>query len=171
MKSTPYWAGLALVAANAVAQSASAQGQQEPSVLPTVTVTATKRDQRTAEIASAVDTATPEYLAPRGLQSVDQIDRVFTDIQIRQRSSRAYSNVTIRGQSSVDFYNPTAQLYVDGLPQDQALFSQLLPQGLEQVEVLYARRARFTDAERWAASSVSSHASRTTFFGSMPPAM
>lgn len=137
MKSTPYWAGLAFVAANAVAQSASAQGQQEPSVLPTVTVTATKRDQRTAEIASAVDTATPEYLAPRGLQSVDQIDRVFTDIQIRQRSSRAYSNVTIRGQSSVDFYNPTAQLYVDGLPQDQALFSQLLPQGLEQVEVLY----------------------------------
>lgn len=137
MKLTPYWAGLAFFVGNAVAQSIPTQAQQEPTVLPTVTVTATKRYQKTAEIAGAIDTATPEDLAPRGLQSVDQIDRVFTDVHIRQRSSRAYSNITIRGQSSVDFYNPTAQLYVDGLPQDQAMFSQLLPQGLEQVEILY----------------------------------
>ncbi|MDM0086587.1 MULTISPECIES: TonB-dependent receptor [unclassified Variovorax] len=137
MKLTPYWAGMALVAGQAVAQEQTVPPGQEAAALPTVTVTATKREQKASEIAGAVATATAEDFGPRGLQSVDQIDRVFTDVNIRKRSSRAYSNVTIRGQSSVDFYNPTAQLYVDGLPQDQALFAQLLPQALEQVEVLY----------------------------------
>lgn len=135
------WAGLALCAGNAMVQGAWAQEARDAAdaspALPTVNVTATKRDQKTADIAGMVDTATPDDLAARGLQSVDRIDRVFSDVHIRQRSSRAFSNVTIRGQASVDFYNPTAQLYVDGLPQDQALFAQMLPQGLEQVEVLY----------------------------------
>ncbi|MGF6093880.1 TonB-dependent receptor [Pseudomonas sp. 18175] len=105
--------------------------------LPAITVSATKRDQTINEIAGAVDVATPEDLTPRGLRRVDQLDRVFTDVNIRQRSSRAFSNFTIRGQSSPDFYNPAAQLYVDGLPQDQALLSQMLPQDLQQVEILY----------------------------------
>ncbi|MGL1446924.1 Plug domain-containing protein, partial [Vibrio parahaemolyticus] len=64
-------------------------------------------------------------------------DRLFPDVNVRARSSRAYSNFTIRGQSSVDFYNPTVQVYVDGLPQDQTTFSQLLPQNLDRVELLY----------------------------------
>lgn len=132
MKAAKYWVGLALCAGNAVAQDAVTEA-----ALPTVTVTATKRDQKADDIAGAFDTAGQSAFGPRGLNSVDQIDRVFTDVNIRKRSSRAYTNVTIRGQSSVDYYNPTAQLYVDGLPQDQALFSQLLPQGLEQVEILY----------------------------------
>ncbi|NIF29085.1 TonB-dependent receptor [Pantoea sp. Tr-811] len=105
--------------------------------LPAVTVKATKRDQPLQDIAGAADVATADEILPRGLHRVDQLDRVFTDVNIRQRSSRAFDNFTIRGQSSPDFYNPAAQLLIDGLPQDQALLSQLLPQGLEQVEILY----------------------------------
>jgi pesticin/yersiniabactin receptor len=102
-----------------------------------VTVNATKREQKAMDIAGAVDVALPQDLGPRGLRGVDELDRVFTDVHIRQRSNRAYANFTIRGQSSADFYNPAAQLYVDGLPQDYALLSQLLPQDLEQAEILY----------------------------------
>ncbi len=109
----------------------------EPVELPALTVKATKREQRLEDIAGAADVATPDEILPRGLRRTDQLDRVFTDVHIRQRSSRAFDNFTIRGQSSADFYNPAAQLFIDGLPQDQALLSQLLPQGLEQVEILY----------------------------------
>jgi len=105
--------------------------------LDTVTVFATKREEDPFDIDGAVEVATPEDLLPRNFIKVDQLDRVFADVNIRQRSSRAYTNITIRGQSSVDFYNPTAQVYVDGLPQDQTTFAQLLPTGLEQVELLY----------------------------------
>jgi pesticin/yersiniabactin receptor len=135
------WAGLALCAGGALAQSqgASAQATKEGAgaALPTIEITATKRSQKASEIAGTVDTVEARDLAARGFQSVDRIDRVAPGLHIRPRSSRAYTSVTIRGQSSVDFYNPTAQLYVDGLPQDQALFSQRLPLGLERVEVLY----------------------------------
>jgi len=105
--------------------------------LPAVTVKATKREQNLQDIPGGADVASAEEILPRGLRRVDQLDRVFTDVHIRQRSSRAFDNFTIRGQSSADFYNPAAQLLIDGLPQDQALLSQLLPQGLEQVEILY----------------------------------
>ena len=87
-----------------------------PSVLPSRSVTATK--------GSSVSLHRRRRRSRAGtgrakLSSVDQLDRVFSDVTIRQRSSRAYSNITVRGQSSVDFYNPATQLYVDGLPQDQ----------------------------------------------------
>ncbi len=106
-------------------------------VMEEIIVTAGKRPQVLASIDGQVAVAAANRLDPRGLQGVEQLDRLFTDLSIRARSSRAYGNVTIRGQSSVDFYNPSAQLYVDGLPQDQALFFQLLPVGLDRVELLY----------------------------------
>ncbi|KAF1060839.1 MAG: Pesticin receptor [Pseudomonas citronellolis] len=125
---------LALVIAGSVRAEDASDSVTE---LPAQTISATKRVQAVKDIAGQVDVASPDELQPRGLKRVDQLDRVFTDVNIRQRSSRAFDNFTIRGQSSPDFYNPAAQLYIDGLPQDQALLSQLLPQGLEQVEILY----------------------------------
>ena len=122
----------------ALALAAPVQADESDSLeLPAVTVKATKREQRLQDIPGGADVAGAEEILPRGLRRVDQLDRVFTDVHIRQRSSRAFDNFTIRGQSSADFYTPAAQLLIDGLPQDQALLSQLLPQGLDQVEILY----------------------------------
>lgn len=106
-------------------------------LLDTLVVTSTKRAVDPFQVNGAIEVATPDELFDRDFLTVDKLDRVFADVNIRNRSSRAYANVTIRGQSSNDFYNPTAQLYVDGLPQDQTILTQLLPQGLEQVELLY----------------------------------
>lgn len=137
MQSPAFWALLPLLASNALAAQPSPAVAPDAETLPVVTVSATKREQNSMEVVGAVDVAVPQDLGPRGFRSVDELDRVFTDVNIRQRSNRAYSNLTIRGQSSPDFYNPAAQLYVDGLPQDYSLLSQLLPEDLEQVEILY----------------------------------
>ncbi len=111
--------------------------QQGATLLPELIITATKRVQDAFEVAGTLDAAEPEELSAKGVVSVDQLDAVFADTSIKARSSRAYTNVTIRGQSSVDFYNPSVQLYVDGVPQDPTMFGQLLPAGLESVELLY----------------------------------
>ncbi len=137
MQRQAYWALLPFLATQAVAQPATDPSADDSASLPVVTVSATKRGQSSRELIGAADVAVAEELGPRGFRKVDDLDRVFTDVNIRQRSNRAYSNLTIRGQSSPDFYNPAAQLYVDGLPQDYALLSQLLPGDLEQVEILY----------------------------------
>ena len=134
--------GVSLVAMTAVLRPFPSHAQdvaasEEPIVLPRIVVSATKRLQDAFEAIGEVATVEADELEERGFSTIDSIDRVFPDVLIRQRSSRAYSGITVRGQSSVDFYNPTTQLYVDGLPQDQALFSQLLPQTLERVELLY----------------------------------
>lgn len=105
--------------------------------LDPIMVESTKRAENPFDVSGSIQAATQDELQQRNITTVDQIDRMFPDVNIRPRSSRAYSNITIRGQSSVDFYNPTAQLYVDGLPQDQTSFGQILPQALERVEVLY----------------------------------
>ena len=110
---------------------------EEAAKLPPITVTATKQERDVEKVDGLVSIATPDELFSRGIRYADKVDRLFPDTNIRQRSSRAYSNFTIRGQSSVDFYNPTVQLYVDGLPQDPATFGQLLPLDLERIELLY----------------------------------
>ncbi|AZS19887.1 MULTISPECIES: TonB-dependent receptor [unclassified Caulobacter] len=100
-------------------------------------VTASKRAQ-------ALDSLDGQAVVMRGddiglsrASSVDQLGGVVGDLTVRQRASRTYLSLTLRGQSSVDFYNPTVQIYLDGVPQDQATFGQALPLNLQQVEVLY----------------------------------
>jgi pesticin/yersiniabactin receptor len=96
-----------------------------------------KRDQDPLAVPAGIEVVKPADLTSRNFNAVSDLDRAFIDTNIRQRSSRAYSNITVRGQSSVDFYNPSVGLYIDGLPQDQTTFAQLLPLGLERVELLY----------------------------------
>lgn len=120
-----------MAACPAVAQTA------DPAGMDRVVVTAAKRPQLLGELDGLVLLATGAALEPRGFQGVEQLDRVAADLSVRSRSTRAFANATIRGQSSVDFYNSSVQLHVDGLPQDQALFFQLLPVDLERVEILY----------------------------------
>ncbi|MGO4831251.1 TonB-dependent receptor, partial [Rhizobiaceae sp. 2RAB30] len=126
-----------LALATAIQPQAGHAQEQDATVLEAIVVTATKRVQEAFEVAGTVATAGADELRERSIVSTGQLDQVFVDTSIKPRSSRAYTNVTIRGQSSVDFYNPSVQLYVDGLPQDPATFSQLLPAGLESVELLY----------------------------------
>jgi len=116
---------------------AAAAQEADPFVLPPVTVTGTKRAQDPARVDTMLLTQDAESLAARGVRSLDQLDRLFPDLTIRPRSGRTYSNVTLRGQTSADFYSPSVQVLVDGLPQDFAMMGQLLPVQVEQAEVLY----------------------------------
>lgn len=97
---------------------AGAQQKEETTVLEPITVTATKRVQEAFEVPATVAIVEAQELQDRGIASAGELDRAFVDTNIRSRSNRAYTNVTVRGQSSVDYYEPSVQLYVDGLPQD-----------------------------------------------------
>lgn len=66
---------------------------------------------------------------------VDKLESVFPNLVIDMRGNRNYTNYTLRGISSGDYYNPSVQVYVDGVPQDTAFFSQQLV-NVKQVEVL-----------------------------------
>lgn len=121
-------AGVALAGGAAARESGDAE---------TIIVTGTKRDQSVAELDGQAVIVGADQLARTGVLNLDQLGQAVGDLTIRQRGNRAYDSLTLRGQSSVDFYNPTVQIYVDGAPQDQATFGQAIPLGLEQVEVLY----------------------------------
>ncbi|WP_187830021.1 TonB-dependent receptor [Siccirubricoccus phaeus] len=105
--------------------------------LPELVVTGTKRAQDPMRVNGTLEAVEAEDLAARNLRSIDSLQRIFPDLTVQPRSGRIYSNVTMRGQTSSDFYNPSVQLLVDGLPQDFSLFGQLLPVQVERVEALY----------------------------------
>lgn len=126
-----------LLAAPAAAQETGAQETGQPFVLEPVTAVSTKRGQDPARVDTMLLTQDAETLTARGIRSLDQLDRMFPDLTIRPRSGRIYSNATMRGQTSADFYSPSVQVLVDGLPQDFAMMGQLLPVQIEQVEALY----------------------------------
>lgn len=119
------------------AQDATSQSDDATLTLDPIVVFATKRIEEAFDIAADVNVATAKELAGRNFRTLDELDKEFADMSIERRSGRAYTNVTMRGQSSVDFYNPAVQVYVDGLPQDQATLSQGLPVELEHAEALY----------------------------------
>ena len=114
------------------ATDAAAQGGQ---VLDTITVTANKRDQELEKVDGAVSVQTAEQLRQANVTNVTDLERVFPGLVIRQRGNRAYSNFTVRGMSSPDFYNPTVQVYVDGVPQSDSFLTQELVD-VERVEFL-----------------------------------
>ncbi|MBD8686614.1 MULTISPECIES: TonB-dependent receptor [unclassified Rhizobium] len=118
-------------------QSVFAQDSDEATVLKPIIITATKRSQDYFLLPSATDIARAEELKTRDIDTVADLDRIFPDVNIRSRSSRAYANFTIRGQASLDFYNPSTQVYVDGMPQDSFNLTRSLPGGVESVELLY----------------------------------
>lgn len=103
--------------------------------LEALTVSATKRDQSLGSVDAAVSVRSGEDLAQAGVTRLDQLDRVFPGLVIRARGNRAYTGVTIRGVTSPDYYNPSVQVYVDGVPQDPASFAQELV-NVERVELL-----------------------------------
>ncbi|MPZ54967.1 MAG: TonB-dependent receptor plug domain-containing protein [Rhizobiales bacterium] len=103
--------------------------------LDEVRVTANKRDQELGRVDGAVSVQTADDLQRAEVKNVADLEKVFPGLVIRQRGNRAYSTFTVRGMSSPDFYNPTVQVYVDGVPQSDAFLTQELVD-VERVEFL-----------------------------------
>ena len=126
-----------------VATGAGAQesGQEDERARPgwtaadTIEVTANKRPQRLSEVDGSVSVRTGEELREAGVTQVQDLEKVFPGLVIRRRGNRAYTNVSLRGVTSSDFYDPAVQVYLDGVPQDPSYFTQELVD-VERVEVL-----------------------------------
>jgi pesticin/yersiniabactin receptor len=111
-----------LVMACIVPQSIAAQEVS----LDEITVSPNKRTQTLGSVDGAVSVQTEADLKAAEVKNVSDLEKVFPGLVIRQRGNRAYSNFTVRGMSSPDFYNPTVQVYVDGVPQADSFLTQEL---------------------------------------------
>lgn len=104
--------------------------------LEEITVTtANKRAQELERVDGAVSVRTSDQLREAGVTTVADLENVFPGLVIRTRGNRAYANISARGMSSPDYYNPTVQIYVDGVPQLPSAFTQPLVD-VERVEFL-----------------------------------
>lgn len=115
--------------------TANAQELQEDVLLDAITVTVNKRPQALSSVEGAVSVATGEDLAQRDVRTVQDLEKVFPNLVIDSRGNRAYANFTVRGISSPDYYNPSVQIYVDGVPQPASAMTQELL-NVERVEFL-----------------------------------
>lgn len=104
-------------------------------VLEPVTVTANKREQEQDKVDGSVSVRTAEDLKAAGVATVADLEKVFPGLQIRSRGSSLYANVSVRGVTSPDFYNPAVQIHVDGVPQSSSNFVQSM-MDVERVELL-----------------------------------
>lgn len=100
-----------------------------------IIVTAGKRPQILKEVDATISVRTDDQLRDAGIGNVEDLENIVPGLVIDRRGNRNYSNFSLRGISSGDFYNPTLQVYVDGVPQDPAFFGQELF-GTDKVEVL-----------------------------------
>lgn len=89
-----------------------------------------------AEIADAnISVRSAEQLRNAGVTTVADLEKVFPGLSIRSRGNRAYTNLTVRGITTADFYNPAVQVLIDGVPQAASAFAQDLVD-VERVEFL-----------------------------------
>lgn len=89
-----------------------------------------------AEIADAnISVRSADELRSAGVTTVADLEKVFPGLTIRSRGNRAYTNVTVRGITTADFYNPAVQILIDGVPQAASAFAQDLVD-VERVEFL-----------------------------------
>jgi pesticin/yersiniabactin receptor len=119
----------------AVSQFAYAEENQDIT-LPTLSVTSSKRISDLEKLDMQTTVIEPQEIKQRNIKVVDELSDQAPGLLFRQRGASIYTNVTLRGQSSLDFYSPKVLIYVDGLPQDPGTFSQSLPVGISRVEVL-----------------------------------
>lgn len=110
-----------------------AQGQDQQ--LDQMVVTANKRKQLLTQVDAAVEVVTAEQLAKAGITQVNELEQLFPGLLIRNRGNRAYPSISMRGMASPNFYSPTVQLYLDGVPQEMAFLTQPLV-NVARVELL-----------------------------------
>ena len=106
-----------------------------PVTLQPLEVTANKRSQDLSDVDGTVSVRTGEELKEAHVTQVQDLERVFPGLVIRNRGNRAYASTSVRGITSPDYYNPAIQVYVDGVPQSANYFTQELID-VERVELL-----------------------------------
>ncbi|UUX49944.1 TonB-dependent receptor [Nisaea acidiphila] len=116
--------GAALFTSALTPLAALAQDSAGTVYLDSIEVTANKRPEVLGEVDGSVSVRTGEDLEEAGVTSTEDLEKVIPGLVVRKRGNRAYTNFSLRGVTSADFYNPSVQLYVDGVPQDPAYFSQ-----------------------------------------------
>lgn len=100
------------------AQKSQAQGADAPTVLPAITVTAQKREERIDQVPVSVDVLTGDELERSGVTELRQLGSLVPNLTITDYGSRAYrSHVAVRGlANSPATLDSLASLYVDGVP-------------------------------------------------------
>lgn len=121
-------------AAALVLMTTSVSSQTAPNI-EKITVNGTKIKRYVTETDSAVSVRSSDALKNSGISGVQDLTRTFANLRVDSRGNRNYSNIVLRGISTGDFYNPTVQVYVDGVAQDPAFASQELLD-VNQVELL-----------------------------------
>lgn len=120
-----------------IALAAQDQAAETPFQLDPIYVSGAKRAETALDYAGTVGQADAKALQNQSVRRVSDLDKVFAGLAIDAQSSRAYTNISVRGAASLDFYNPSVQLYLDGIPQDAGMLGQMLPGDLASVELLY----------------------------------
>lgn len=103
--------------------------------LDAITVTTNKREQQLEKVDRGVSVATATDLQEKNVRTIEDLQKVFPSLVIDNRGNRAYANFTVRGISSPDYYSPSVQVYVDGVPQAPSAMVQDLVD-VERVEFL-----------------------------------
>lgn len=117
----------------APAQSDSLQASAS---LPSLTVTAGKREQRLDSINGSVVALDQQQVDDAQVRSTQDLARVLPGVQISGSGSLLYPIISLRGITSAqDFYSPALTLYVDGVPQIPVFFNQSLVD-VERVELI-----------------------------------
>ena len=111
MMSTKLWLLSASLLAGLCTQAHAEAGSSFQS--EALIVTASKRAQSLDSLDGQAVVMRADDIGLSRASSVDQLGGVVGDLSVRQRASRTYLSLTLRGQSSVDFYNPTVQIYLD----------------------------------------------------------
>lgn len=124
----PMTATVLVAVAMTIAPDVSAQQahDRDDTENPQTVVVIGKREQTVESLPSAVSVVSAEALRNREVTRTDDLQRLLPGLTINTRGNRAYSNITVRGISSPDFFNPAVQVYVDGIPQTPSAFTQPL---------------------------------------------
>lgn len=100
-----------------------------------VTVAATKRQQELGKTDAAVSVVDGAAIRDRQVQTTADLQKVLPGLVVDDRGSRLFSNFTVRGINSFDFYNPSVQVLVDGVPQAATALVRDIP-NVSRVEFL-----------------------------------
>ena len=104
--------------------------------LPSVVVSASKREQSLASVDGSVHVVERSQLQAAQVHDTLDLARLLPGVQASSSGSLLFPIFSVRGITSAqDFYNPALTVYVDGIPQLPVFASQALL-GAERVELL-----------------------------------
>jgi len=136
--------GAALVLALPAAAQAQADAQATASGnaaenLGDIVVTARKSNESILDVPLSVSAVTSEDIAKRGIASINDIARFTPSINVNNnsasRNDRSAQQLIIRGFTPSAFTNPTASLFIDGVPVSSSSAVSIISSP-ERVEVL-----------------------------------